>query len=57
MVPAGLVERERAAIRQAAEDILTGVSINEISRRWTAAGLRTAAGRAWVPISVRETMK
>ncbi|MGH3451890.1 MAG: recombinase family protein [Haloechinothrix sp.] len=57
MVPADLVERERVAIRQAAEDVLTGVSINEISRRWNVEGLRTAGGREWVHVSVRETLK
>lgn len=57
MVPMELVERERQAIRDAARDILTGVSINEITRRWNAEELRTAAGREWVHVSVRETLK
>lgn len=39
-------------------DILTGVSINEVTRRWNnAEGLRTAAGREWVHVSVREALK
>ncbi|MGH3450932.1 MAG: recombinase family protein [Haloechinothrix sp.] len=57
MVPLDLVERERRAIRDAARDVLTGVSINEIARRWNAEGLRTAAGREWVHVTVRETLK
>jgi hypothetical protein len=57
MVSANLVARERQAIRDAAKDILTGVSINEIARRWNKAGIRTAAGRKWVHVTVRETLK
>lgn len=57
MVSAEVVERERAAIRQAAEDLLAGVSVREIMRRWNAEGLRTAAGREWIPETVRETLK
>ncbi|MFI5587225.1 recombinase family protein [Amycolatopsis sp. NPDC051758] len=56
-VPADLVAREQQAIRDAAKDILTGVSVREIARRWNKAGLRTAAGREWVQVTVRETLK
>ncbi|MEU0535655.1 recombinase family protein [Amycolatopsis tolypomycina] len=56
MVSADLVARERQAISDAARDILTGVSINEIARRWNKAGLRTVAGREWVPVTVRATL-
>ncbi|MFB9727295.1 recombinase family protein [Haloechinothrix salitolerans] len=57
MVPMELVERERQAIRDAAEAILTGTSVREIARQWNKAGLRTAAGREWVQVTVRETLK
>lgn len=56
-VAAELVAAERAAIREAAADLLTGVSLNEIAQRWNTAGLATAAGRAWLGTTVRDTMK
>lgn len=56
-VSAELVERERAAIRDAVAAILAGVSVGQIARDWNAAGLRTAAGREWVQVTVRETLR
>jgi site-specific DNA recombinase len=40
-------EAEAALIRQAAADILTGMSVRAIVRRWNTAGMLTAAGKAW----------
>ncbi|MFC0434905.1 recombinase family protein [Kutzneria buriramensis] len=57
LVSADQVARERQAIRDAAEAVLTGVSMCEIARQWNAAGLRTAAGRNWVQVTVRDTLK
>jgi site-specific DNA recombinase len=56
-VSAELVARERAAIRKAADDLLTEGNCAAIAREWNAAGLWTAAGREWVPNTVRDTMK
>ncbi|SDC20313.1 recombinase family protein [Actinokineospora iranica] len=56
-VSAELVERERQAIRDAAADLLTEVNYSKIAREWNAAGLLTAAGRDWVPNTVRDTMQ
>lgn len=55
-VSAELVARERQAIKDAAEALLTGVPVAEIARQWNAAGLRTATGRKWIVPTVRQTM-
>jgi site-specific DNA recombinase len=57
MVDAALVVRERRAIQEAAEALLSGGSLSQVARDWNDAGLRTAAGREWIAITVRETMK
>lgn len=57
MVSAELVQRERQAIKDAAKAIVTGGSLSAVARQWNREGLRTAAGREWVPITVRETLQ
>ncbi|RJQ81762.1 recombinase family protein [Pseudonocardiaceae bacterium YIM PH 21723] len=57
MVPDELVERERQAIRDATELLLTGGTVGQVVREWNAAGLRSAVGNEWVSVSVRETLK
>lgn len=51
-----LVERERAALRQATADVLAGIPVPEITRQWNAAGLLTATGRQWFPVHVRDVL-
>lgn len=55
-VTADLVERERAAIRQAAERLLSGVSQAKVAREWNAAGLRTTRGTEWLSNTLRRVM-
>lgn len=55
-VPAGQVERERAALRQAAEDVVDGVPLSRIARDWNAAGLRSATGAEWSAVQVRQVL-
>jgi site-specific DNA recombinase len=57
MVDDALVARERRAIKEAADALLTGVSQSQIARDWNNAGLRTVAGQKWIAITVRETMR
>lgn len=48
--PDGMTIREPEAtlLRQAADDVLAGTSLNEIARRWNRMGVRTAqSGREW----------
>ncbi|MFC7447649.1 recombinase family protein [Rhodococcus daqingensis] len=42
-----VIEVEAQAIRDAARDVLAGVSSAAIARRWNAAGLTTTQGRPW----------
>jgi site-specific DNA recombinase len=56
-VSADVVARERQAIKKAADDLLTEVNYAKIAREWNAAELWTAAGREWVPNTVRDTMQ
>lgn len=51
-----LVAREREALRQAAEQIVSGVSLARISRAWNDAGLRTSTGRKWTSVTVRAVL-
>jgi site-specific DNA recombinase len=44
---------EAALIRQAADDVLAGVSLNAIARQWNDAG---AAGRQWTHVTVRQVL-
>ena len=57
--PDGVTPRpdEADAIRAATQDFLTGVSLTQIARRWTAQGLRTSmAGAAWDSRGVRNVL-
>lgn len=56
MVSAELVERERAALRSGTEDLLTGVGLGTVADRWNAAGVRTAAGREWIAVTVKSVL-
>lgn len=55
-VPAEVVAAERAAIRDATAAVLAGVSYAAIAAQWNAAGLRTAGGKAWIPVLVRAVL-
>ncbi|MEV0088195.1 recombinase family protein [Saccharopolyspora sp. NPDC050642] len=53
-VPADVVERERAALRDASQRVLSReVTQSDIAREWNAAGLLTATGNTWTPVAVR----
>jgi DNA invertase Pin-like site-specific DNA recombinase len=54
-VPA-VVVAERAALRQATAAVLAGVSYAAVAREWNTAGLRTAGGKVWTPVSVRAVL-
>jgi DNA invertase Pin-like site-specific DNA recombinase len=41
------LEAEAELVRQAAADVLTGVSLTAIARRWNAAGVTTTRGATW----------
>jgi DNA invertase Pin-like site-specific DNA recombinase len=47
---------EAQAIGQAAEDVLAGVSLHAIARRWNADGIRTATGKTWHVPEVRRVL-
>jgi DNA invertase Pin-like site-specific DNA recombinase len=55
-VPAGLVERERAALRAGTAALLAGVSQIQLCAEWNAAGLRTVTGGEWVPAKVKAVL-
>jgi len=56
MVSAELVERERAALRSGTDDLLTGIGLGTVADAWNAAGLRTAAGRDWIAVTVKSVL-
>lgn len=56
VVPDALVERERRALRDATDAVLSGVSDAVIAREWNAEGLLTAAGRTWVRLTVKSLL-
>lgn len=56
-VPDSLVAAERAALVQAAKDMLTGTSPAVIAARWNKAGLYHVTGREWIPNTVKATMR
>ena len=43
-------------IRQAAADVLAGVSLSSIAGRWNAAGFTTSTGRAWTYGAVKQVL-
>lgn len=50
-------ESEAALIRKAAADVLAGVAIREIARRWNDAGVLTSRGRQWSAATVRQLLR
>ena len=50
------VDGEAKAIRKAASDLLSGVSLATIARRWNAAGVKTSYGGRWWAERVREVL-
>lgn len=55
-VPAAAVERERAVLRRAAEDLLAGMPLIRIASAWNSAGVLTATGAEWRPVQVRQVL-
>ncbi|MGH3571320.1 MAG: recombinase family protein [Pseudonocardiaceae bacterium] len=55
-VPAQVLVAERAAIRDATAAVLAGASYASVAGEWNGAGLRTAGGRVWTPVLVREVL-
>lgn len=51
-----ICESEAALVRQGYADVLAGVSLSEISRRWVAAGGLTTQGKQWRPTSVKDVL-
>jgi len=56
MVPDALVERERRALVDATDAVLSGISEAVIAREWNDAGLCTAEGRKWVRLTVKSVL-
>jgi DNA invertase Pin-like site-specific DNA recombinase len=56
MVPDVLVERERRALREATDAVLSGISEAVIAREWNDEGLLTAEGRMWVRLTVKSVL-
>jgi site-specific DNA recombinase len=48
---------EARLVRKAAEDVIAGVGLLEICRRWNAAGVRTVRGNEWDHRSLRKLLK
>ncbi|MEV6624945.1 recombinase family protein [Amycolatopsis sp. NPDC051106] len=55
-VPAELVERERAALRDGTDAQLVGIGQGTLANEWNEAGLRTALGREWIAVTVRSVL-
>jgi hypothetical protein len=56
MVSAALVKRERTALRSGTDDLLTGVGLGTVVDTWNEAGVRTAAGREWIAVTVKSVL-
>jgi DNA invertase Pin-like site-specific DNA recombinase len=56
MVPDVLVERERRAIVDATDAVLSGISEAVIAREWNDDKLFTAEGRTWVRLTVKSVL-
>jgi DNA invertase Pin-like site-specific DNA recombinase len=56
MVPDALVERERRALRDATDAVLSGISDAVIAREWNAEKLFTVEGRTWVRLTVKSVL-
>ncbi|WP_432850814.1 recombinase family protein [Amycolatopsis sp. CA-161197] len=55
-VPPGLVEQERAALRDGTDAQLAGIGQGTLANEWNAAGLRTALGREWIAVTVKSVL-
>jgi site-specific DNA recombinase len=55
-VPDALVKRERRALREAVDAVLSGISDAQIARDWNPDGLLTAAGQIWVRLTVKSVL-
>jgi DNA invertase Pin-like site-specific DNA recombinase len=47
---------EARLLREAADDVLNGASVNSIARRWNDAGVTTTGGRRWTLTDVRRLL-
>lgn len=56
MVSDVLVERERRALREATDAVLSGVSDAVIAREWNDEGLLSVEGRTWVRLTVKSVL-
>jgi DNA invertase Pin-like site-specific DNA recombinase len=56
MVPDVLVERERRALREATDAVLSGISDAVIAREWNDEGLLTSTGETWVRLTVKSVL-
>jgi DNA invertase Pin-like site-specific DNA recombinase len=56
LVPDVLVERERHALVDATDAVLSGISEAVIAREWNGEGLLTAEGRTWVRPTVKSVL-
>jgi len=56
MVPDALVERERRALVDATDAVLSGISEAVIAREWNDDKLLTAEGRTWVRLTVKSVL-
>jgi len=50
------VEPEASAVRQAAEEVLNGVSLRSIAMDWNARGLLTSRGKPWSVLTLRRML-
>jgi site-specific DNA recombinase len=52
-----IIDNEAALIRQGYADILSGLSLSEVARRWTATGIPTPQGNtSWLRTSVKDVL-
>lgn len=51
-----MIQRERQALRAAADAVLAGTSLGAIARDWNDAGLPTPQGHQWRPAAVRAVL-
>lgn len=49
-------ESEAALIRQGAADVLTGLSVRALARRWNTAGVTTVKGAEWQPKNLKAVL-
>ncbi|MEV6899166.1 recombinase family protein [Amycolatopsis sp. NPDC051372] len=54
---ADLVEQERTALREATDAHLAGIGQGTIAAEWNKQGIRTAAGREWIAVTVKSVLQ